>query len=105
MEKSSQLQLKTLQLTNVCLSDDAVNSFAKFLKSQTLEKLHISNRTEFIQHYGNSAAACYDQPTKIKDVAMAEFIKSLAPSAEESLKRLSLAHLKINSKANSEALG
>ena len=36
---------------------------------------------------------------------MTEFIKSLAPSADESLKHLTLAHLKINSKVNCEGLG
>lgn len=36
---------------------------------------------------------------------MNELIKSLAPSAEESLKHLHLAFMKLNSNANAEALG
>ena len=46
-----------------------------------------------------------DAPLKIKDVAMAELLRSLQQSAQDSLTYLSLSHTKINSNANAEALG
>jgi len=52
LEQARQIQLQTLQLTNACLSDEAVSSFARFIKTQTLQKLHLAHRTEEIRIFG-----------------------------------------------------
>ena len=54
LESARSIQLKTLQLTNVCLSDESVISFARFFQSQTLETLHMSHRTEVMTLFGTS---------------------------------------------------
>ena len=79
LENARSIQLKTLQLTNVCLSDESVLSFARFFASQTVETLHMSHRTEAITGFGSSLSV--DQPNRIKDATMAEFFKSLSMSA------------------------
>ena len=79
LENARSIQLRTLQLTNVCLSDESVISFARFFASQTLETLHISHRTETMTMFGNTLSV--DQPNRIKDATLAEFFKSLSMSA------------------------
>ena len=75
LENARSIQLKTLQLTNVCLSDESVMAFARFFASQTLETLHMSHRTEIMSMFSNALSV--EQPTRIKDAAMAEFFKAL----------------------------
>lgn len=77
-------------------------SFAKFLRQQNLQKLHLAHRSEDIRVYSQEVVT--DVPVKIKDAAMTEFIKSLQSSAREQLEVLRLAHLKINSTSNAEAM-
>ena len=103
LEKARSIQLKTLQLTNVCLSDEAVNAFSRFFHTQTFDRLLLSHRTETIHQF--AMGLCADTPSRIKDNAMGELIKSLSTSASQSLKHIHLAHLKIHSNANAEALG
>ena len=56
-------------------------SFAKFLRQQNLQKLHLAHRSEDIRIYSQEVVT--DVPVKIKDAAMTEFIKSLQSSARE----------------------
>ena len=72
LEKARQIQLKTLELTNICLSDESVSSFAKFIKTQTLEKLHLCNRVQEINIFTREIT--FDAPPRIKDVAQTELI-------------------------------
>lgn len=53
MEKARSLQLKVLKLTNACLSDESVISLAKFLQTQTLEILHLTNRSEQMNNFND----------------------------------------------------
>jgi len=62
------------------MSDESVTSFSKFLRTQTLQKLHLAHRTEEIRVFGKEVVP--DIPAKIKDVPMTEFIKSLQLSAK-----------------------
>ena len=62
------------------MSDEAVTSLARFIRTQTLKKLHLAHRTEDIRNYGKEVVP--DIPTKIKDTNITELIKSLQLSAK-----------------------
>jgi len=75
LEKARSIQLKTLQLTDICLSDESVISFSKFFQTQTFQRLLLCHRTEQITEFISGLSP--GEPSRIKDSAMAEFIKSL----------------------------
>ena len=80
----------------MCLSDESVSSFAKFIRTQKLEKLHLSHRAEEIRLFDKTIVA--DFPAKIKDASMGELNKAVSEnSAPQSLTYLHLAHLKLHS--------
>ena len=76
---------------------------AKFLQTQTLETLHLTNRSEQLHCFTNQVLG--DQAGKIKDSSMALLLKSLTMSATQGLKHLRLEHMRLNTDANAEALG
>ena len=83
LEKSRDIRLKTLQLTDVCLSDESVHSFSRFLQGQSLERLLLCNRTEQITMFPTGVSP--GEIPRIKDSTMQEFIKSLMTVTSQSL--------------------
>lgn len=62
----------------------------------------MAHRVEDIRIFGTEVVA--DIPAKIKDAPITELIKSLQLSAKAQLTSLHLAHLRINSNINAEAM-